>query len=132
MSSRRSVGSPGTILVVDPDDALRRSVRKWLEARDFLVLDAADETDAERIARVFVGPIHVLLIELALPSAAGAALAARLRSIHAEARAIFTSVRSQADLVRRRDLDDGQRFLRKTFGEEQLVREVEAALTRSL
>jgi DNA-binding response OmpR family regulator len=131
MNPRRSAGIPGTVLVVDPDDALRRIVRKWLEARDFMVLDAADSEHAERIARVFVGPIHLLLIEVSLPGAAGSALAERLCSIHAELQIVYTSTRSQPELVRRRELRGEQRFLRKPFNEEQLVARIQETVTPS-
>jgi DNA-binding response OmpR family regulator len=131
MKSRRGAGPPGTVLVVDPDDALRRNIRKWLEARDFLVLDAGDAGDAERIARVFVGPIHLLLIEISLPGTAGGALAERLRSIHAESQAIFTGTRSQPELVRRRELRGDERYMRKPLDEERLLSRIQEALTQS-
>lgn len=131
MKSRRSAGPPGTVLVVDPDDALRRIVRKWLEARDFLVLDAGDAGDAERIARIFVGAIHLLLIEVPLSATAGSEAAERVRSIHAEVQTIFMSTRSQPELVRKRELRGDQHFLRKPFGEEQLVLRIQEILTRS-
>jgi len=130
MKSRRSAGPPGTVLVVDPDGALRRIVRKWLEARNFLVLDARDG-DAERIARVFVGPIHLLLIEVSLAGTAGDALAERLRSVHAELQTVFMSTRSQPELVRKRELRGDQHFLRKPFDEEQLVFRIQETLSQS-
>lgn len=120
MKSRR-VGSPGTVLVVDPDDALRRFVRSRLEARDYVVLDAARIGEAVRIARVFVGPIHLALVELPLPAAAGRELAEALRATHAESQVIYISTKTQAELVRKRELAAGQPFLRKPFTEEQLL-----------
>jgi two-component system, cell cycle sensor histidine kinase and response regulator CckA len=86
MKTRRGAGRSGTVLVVDPDDALRRLARKWLEAHDFLALDAPDIGEAERIARVFVGPIHLLLTAVSLRGTEGAALAERLRSLHPNCR----------------------------------------------
>lgn len=131
MKTRRSTGASGTVLVVDPDDALRRFVRRTLEDRDFLVLDAGDADDAERIAGVFVGPIHLLLIEVSLPRTAGGALAERLRAIHAELQTVFMSTRSQPEMVRKRELTAGQHFLRKPLNEEQLVFRVQEILTQS-
>jgi len=130
MKSRSGVGATGTILVVDPDGSLRRAVRKWLEARDFLVLDASDG-DAERIARVFVGPIHVLLVDVSLTGTTGGGLAARLTAVHAELQTVFMSTRSQPELVRKRELRDGQLFLRKPFGAEQLFNRLQEALAQS-
>jgi DNA-binding response OmpR family regulator len=131
MKSSRSAGAPGTVLVVDPDDAIRRSVRKWLESRGFVVLDAADAADAERIVRVYVGPIHLLLVEVSVQNAAGSAIADRLRSMHAESQTVFLSATSQADLVKKRELRVDQHFLRKPFDEEHLVFRIQETLTQS-
>jgi DNA-binding response OmpR family regulator len=95
-----------------------------------VVLDAADASDAERIARVYVGPIHLLLVEVVVLDAAGSAIAERLRSMHAESQTVFLSTRSQADLVRKRELRVDQHFLRKPFDEEQLVFRIQETLTQ--
>lgn len=131
MKSRRSGGPAGTVLVVDPDDALRRFVRTRLEARDYLVLDAGKVSEAVRIARVFVGPIHLALVELPLPAAAGRELAEALRATHAESQFIYMSTRAQAELVRKRELAAGQTFLRKPFTEEQLLARIHEILAKS-
>jgi CheY-like chemotaxis protein len=131
MKSRRSAGRSGTVLVVDPDDAFRRLARKWLEGHDFLVLDAPDVADAERIARVFVAPIHLLLTAVSLRAAPGSALADRLRSLHPELQTVFMNTRSQADLIRKRELTSGQHYLRKPIAEEQLIASLQKILTQS-
>jgi DNA-binding response OmpR family regulator len=128
MKSRR-VGSAGTVLVVDPDDALRRFVRNRLEAHDYLVLDAGEVAEAVRIARVFVGPIHLALVNLTLPATASRELAETLRASHAESQLIYMSTRAPAELVRKRELAAGQPFLRKPFTEEQLLARIREVLT---
>jgi DNA-binding response OmpR family regulator len=128
MKSRR-VGSAGTVLVVDPDDALRRFVRNRLEAHDYLVLDAGEVAEAVRIARVFVGPIHLALVKLTLPATGSRELAETLRASHAESQLIYMSTRAPAELVRKRELGAGQPFLRKPFTEEQLLARIREALT---
>ena len=120
MRFRRSIGAAGTVLVVDSDDALRRSVRAQLESRDYVVLDARGADGAVRIVRVYVGPIHLALVELPSPAAAGRELAEALRASHAESQVIYTGTRAQAELVRKRELTAGQPFLRKPFTEGQL------------
>lgn len=130
MKSRRSAGSPGTVLIVDADDALRRLVRKWLEFRDYLVLDAGEAGEAARIARLFVGPIHLVLLEVPQAAAAGRELAETLRAAHAESRTILTSARPPAELVRKRELASGQPFLRKPFSEEHLLFRIAEVLAK--
>src|SRR5262245_47611679 len=131
MKSRR-VGPAGTVLVVDPDDALRRFVRGRLEARDYVVLDAARIDEAVRIARVFVGPIHLALVELPLTTAAGRELAEALRATHAESQVIVVSARPQAELVRKRELATWQAFLRKPFTEDQLLARIHEVLAEPM
>jgi DNA-binding response OmpR family regulator len=131
MKSRRSAGSPGTVLVVDADDALRRVVRIWLESRDYLVLDAGGPGEAARIARLFVGPIHLVLIEVPQPAAAGRELAESLAAAHAESQTIHTSTRPPAELVRKRELAAGQPFLRKPFSQEHLFFRINEVLAKS-
>jgi DNA-binding response OmpR family regulator len=130
MRSRRSAGSPGTVLVVDADDTLRRIVRKWLESREYLVLDADEAGEAARIARLFVGPIHLVLLEVPQPAAAGRELAESLRATHAESQMIYTSMRPPAELARRRELASGQPFLRKPFSEEHLLFRIAEVLAK--
>ena len=131
MKSRGSGGSPGTVLIVDADDAVRRIARRWLESRDYLVLDAGDAGQAARIARLFVGPIHVVLIEVPQPVAAGRELMETLRASHAESLTIYTSTRPPAELAREHELVAGQPFLRKPFSEEHLLFRIAEVLATS-
>lgn len=131
MKTRRGAGQPGTVLVVDPDDAWRRVVRKWLEAGDFLVLDAGEADDAERIARLYVGPIHLVLIDASLATTAGGELVEHLVTMHAELQTLLMSVRPQSELARKRELAARHHFLRKPFTGEQLVLRVNKILTQT-
>jgi two-component system, cell cycle sensor histidine kinase and response regulator CckA len=127
-SSRNSARSSGTVLVVDPDHALRTVVRRLLESHDYRVLDAGDSAAAEQIARVYVGPIHLLLVELDLAGASGLALADRLRALHPEPRVVFMSAEPKKELVRKGELVTGLAFIRKPFDGDQLVLTLRAAL----
>ena len=126
--SRKAAPSSATVLVVDPDHGVRVLVRRVLESRDYRVLDAGDSAAAEQIARVYVGPIHLLLVELDLAGASGPALAERLRAFRPEPRVVFMSADARKDLVRKRQLGLGTTFIGKPFDGEALATVLHTAL----
>jgi DNA-binding response OmpR family regulator len=126
--SRNAARSSGTVLVVDADPALRALVRRLLESRDYRVLDAGDSAAAEQIARVYVGPIHLLLVELDLAGASGLALADRLRASRPEPRVVFMSADAKTELIRKGQLGAGLPFIRKPFDGDELTLMLRAAL----
>ena len=126
--SRKATRSSGTVLVVDADPALRALVRRLLEPRDYRVLDAGDSAAAEQIARVYVGPIHLLLVELDLAGGSGLALADPLRTSRPEPRVVFMSADAKTELIRKGRLGAGLPFIRKPFDGDELVLILRAAL----
>ena len=126
--SRKPARTSGTVLIVDPDSAARASARGFLESHGYRVLDAGDPPSAERIARLYVGPIHVLLIELHLTDTSGPALADRLKSLHPEQRVLFVSARAHSDLVSERDLAAHDAFLHKPVTAHELATKVRSVM----
>src|SRR5262249_37127935 len=120
----------GTVLIVDRDRPSREMARQLLESESYRVLDASDGPGAEQIATVYVGPIHVLLIEVERCTTEGRGLADRLQALHPELAVLFASARSQRGLVRRGLLEARTPFVRKPFERSRLVAGVRAALTR--
>jgi DNA-binding response OmpR family regulator len=101
-------------LVVDHDQAMRSNARRLLESEGYVVLDAGDAAAAEQIATLYVGPIHVLLVEVDLPAIGAHALSERLRRLHPEMRVLLASDRPR----RRNAAGAGPRtpMIRKPFG----------------
>ena len=126
--SRKSGRASGTILIVEHDHALRMGARRTLESAGYRVLDAADAAAAEQIANLFVGPIHMLLIEVE-GSGGGPALADRLRSLRPESTVLFMSSRARGELVKRNDLSPRGPFIQKPFKAGELVVKVRHALS---
>jgi len=127
----KAARSPATILVVDPDDSLRKATRGLLESLGYRVLDASYAAGAEQIAKLYVGPIHVLLVEAEASGLNGQALADHLRSLHPELRVLFTCGRTQKELVKQGQLAARLPFIRKPFKGGQLGRAVRSVLGTS-
>ena len=120
-------GSSGTVLVVDRDQSLRLLARRQLEAAGYRVLDAGDAEGAERIATLYVGPIHVLVVEA---NRSASALCERLQSVHPEIAVLLASERPRSELVKRGRLDARAPFVRKPFAGSRLPAKVGELLAR--
>ena len=127
---REATGASGTVLVVDHDQALRLLARRLLEAADYRVLDAGDGTGAERIATLYVGPIHALLVDVDMAAGDDRALVDRLRALHPGLAVVLMSPRSQRELVRRGVLGARTPFVRKPLEKSRLASRMGDALAR--
>lgn len=112
---RKAARSSDTVLVVDHDHSARTTARRLLESRGYRVLDAGDSAAAERIAKLYVGPINVLLIDLEVSGASGVALADRLRSLHPEPKVLFMSRRAHRELLAEGRIGARLPFIQKPF-----------------
>jgi hypothetical protein len=69
----------GTILLVDDEVAVRRSVRRMLERAGYTVLEARHGADALLVWREHSGEIDLLLTDMRMPELGGVELVAQLR-----------------------------------------------------
>ena len=114
-----------TILLVEDDAAVRRFVRRALEAEGYLVIEAVDGEDAEACADAHHGPIQLLLTDLAMPGLDGDALAERLMRERPELDALFMTgyaIPGRPAGQPRRDV------LQKPFGARTLLKTVRKAI----
>ena len=82
---------PVTILVVEDNESVRRSVCRTLEMCGHAVVAAASAPEALEIAARAHAPIHLLLTDAKLQAASGLVLARRLRASHPETKVLLTS-----------------------------------------
>jgi CheY-like chemotaxis protein len=121
------VGRGGTVLLVDDDAAVRRSVRTMLVRLGYVVLEASDGEAGLAVAERQGGAIDVVVTDLMMPGMGGREFADRLALARPRLRVVFTSGFSHDELIRRRLVEERQPFLQKPFTSDQLVSAIEAS-----
>ncbi len=116
-----------TVLLVEDDDLVRRSVCEILGQRGYEVLAARNAHEAEQRAREFSRRIHLLVTDLVLPGASGSELAESMKQVRRDMRVLYISGYSEDARVRQL-LATGQPFCRKPFSAAALARKIHEVL----
>ncbi|HYW43496.1 MAG TPA: response regulator [Bryobacteraceae bacterium] len=80
-----------TVLLVEDEDSVRRLMHKYLEREGYQLLEARNAEEAEAIAAVYAGPIHVLVTDMVMAGMTGPALAERLAPQRPAMKVLFVS-----------------------------------------
>ncbi|MFD4723539.1 response regulator transcription factor [Streptomyces seoulensis] len=121
--------SPGTVLVVDDDAAIRRSLERGLRLNGFTVRTAADGTEA--LAAVGREQPDVLVLDVSMPGLTGIQVCARLRDEGRELPVLMLSALDEtADRIAGLQAG-GDDYLVKPFALQELVLRLHALLRRS-
>lgn len=123
-SSLAGEGGGETILVVEDDAGVRALACAILSAHGYRVLEAADPEAALSIARRHQ-PIHLSLLDLAMPGMGGVELARRLRGRLPTARVLYMSGYATVATISP-DMEDA--FIQKPFDRAVLLQTVRRAL----
>jgi PAS domain S-box-containing protein len=119
-------GRGGTVLLVEDDEAVRRSVRSTLVRQGYVVLEASDGESGLEVAERQGGAIDVVVTDLMMPGVSGREFADRLALVQPRLQVVFTSGYTDDEVMRRRLVEEGQPFLQKPFTSDQLVSAIEA------
>ncbi|MFO0799043.1 MAG: ATP-binding protein [Gemmataceae bacterium] len=82
---------PGTVLLVQAATRVRDLTASVLQHAGFRVLEADDATAGEERARLYAGPIDLLVTDVGLPRQDGRELATALRAVRPGLRVLFAS-----------------------------------------
>ncbi len=124
--SQRAVPTgSATVLLVDDDPALRKTLERSLSRWGYEVLTAANGGEALRVAAQHPRRIDLLLTDIAMPGISGLDLAYQLGRDRPEAAVLFLSGSPE---VKDSDLARDARFIEKPFRAEELARRIEEAL----
>jgi len=119
-----------TLLVVDDDAVLRRTVMRLLSRLGYVVLEAADPDEAMRI--VLQREIDLIVMDVVLPRLNGLALAHTISALRPSIRMLYISGYSRAELAGQFGLPDpGVAFLQKPFNPEGIGALIRSMLDRA-
>jgi len=119
-----SAGNPadcGTILVVEDEVALRVPVSKMLRSYGFSVMEAGDGLAAVDLFRAHANEITVVLLDMTLPGLSGPEVFAELCRIQPRVNVVLTSAHSKESFLSAFAGQPAARFVRKTYGLDELV-----------
>ncbi len=117
-----------TVLLVEDEKSLRRTIRAFLRQLGYTVLTAADPAEALALAGEHTDAIRLLITDVIMPGMNGRLLAERLRSIAPDIKCLFMSGYPTDVLADRGVLQDGVNFLEKPFSRDALAHKVREVL----
>jgi signal transduction histidine kinase/CheY-like chemotaxis protein len=122
--SRQSV-----TLLVEDQDAVRRSMKRSLERAGFNVIDASSAEEALGLLEDLAARVDLLITDVVLPGIDGVELARRLRDLHPELRVLICSAYSGTADREQLQAQPHVAFLPKPLTGEDLVSRAAAMLT---
>jgi PAS domain S-box-containing protein len=121
MPPQAAPAAKGTVLVVDDEDAVRRTTARLVQSLGYEVLDAGSVAQAVERSSGHSGDIDLLLCDIAMPGEDGRNLAAELLLRRRKLKVVFMSGYS-SDMQEMRV--DGALFLQKPFSRDELARKL--------
>jgi two-component system cell cycle sensor histidine kinase/response regulator CckA len=125
----RHTGPAPVVLVVEDDDAVRRTIAKVLGLEGYTVLEAAHGGEGMRVATTHKSAINLVISDVRMPEMGGREFVERLGKVHPESRVLLISGYTDDDVLRRGEIDPAYAFLEKPFTVDQLVRKVQGVLS---
>jgi len=119
-----------TILVVEDEEVVLRSVRYMLEACGYRVLTATCAEEAQELFAQQGGEVDLVLTDVVMPGCTGPELYKRLAAECPSLKVLYMSGYTDRSIVRRGILEPGADFLQKPFTLETLGRKVREVLDR--
>jgi PAS domain S-box-containing protein len=123
----RAPVTPCTVLVVDDEALVRTQLRRTLELRGYVVVEAPDGRSAlDHLASGAPRP-DVVILDMTMPDLDGAEVLRRLRAAGDRVPVVISSGYLDVSLERRLPRGEFQGFLPKPYGATDLVNAIEAA-----
>ncbi|MFZ3211524.1 MAG: ATP-binding protein [Terriglobales bacterium] len=129
LPSQQEARAPGagTVLVVEDEELVRRSLYDILAGKGYHVLQARNGREAMLIGRGYGGAIDLMLADLVLPGMGGPELAEELRPARPEMRVLYISGYHNDARVRRLE-QAGKAFFPKPFTAAAIAEKVSELL----
>ncbi|MCU1298836.1 MAG: sensor hybrid histidine kinase [Acidobacteriaceae bacterium] len=104
-----------TILLVEDEEAVRRSAVEFLQLNGYIILQANNGNQALQVAREYKGNIDLMITDVVMPQLGGAKLAEQLVAERPDMEVLFVSGYAESTVLRHGNIDIVARFLQKPF-----------------
>jgi PAS domain S-box-containing protein len=116
---------PGTVLLIEDDDAVREFAREVLKSRGWRVVEANGPSTALEIAAQTDEPFDVVVTDVVMPGLSGGELADRIEELRPGVPVLFVSGYADTDVIGRGQLRAGRTLLAKPFTGAELTYRVQ-------
>jgi two-component system cell cycle sensor histidine kinase/response regulator CckA len=117
-----------TLLLVEDEKAVRAAAREFLGLSGYTVLEAENGEDGLRVARDYLGHIHLMVTDVIMPRMGGAKLAEQLAAERPQMKVLFLSGYAESTILQHGAIDMAARFLQKPFTLTSLARKIREIL----
>ena len=121
-------GGSETLLLVEDEPSVRYAVRRMLEARGYLIREAAGVADASRVLEEHGNEIALVLTDVIMPGASGRVLGEQVAAHHPSVPVLYMSGYMDDEILRRGLGTPGVTLLEKPFTTERLASAIRRAL----
>jgi len=119
-----------TILVVDDDDLVRRSISKILERNGYRVVAANSSNEALRVVSEQGGRIGLVILDVLMPGTTGPELGRRLYDLNLPAKVLFVSGFSPESIPIEDHQVAAEMLLQKPFSQNTLLERVRQLMNK--
>jgi DNA-binding NtrC family response regulator len=127
-TGRDEFSSPGSVLIVDDEAAIRESLQTLLEFEGYTVEIAND--GAEGLARIAENPFDLVLLDFAMPDRNGIEILQEIRERDAELPVIMITAYGTVENAVNAMQAGATNFIQKPWDNEKLLADVRAAVGR--
>ena len=113
-----------TILVIDDEEIVRRSMRRYLEYHDFRVATAASGEEGVQLFKQRREEIRLIVLDLSMPQMSGAEVLEEIRGLDGEVKVVVVSGFASEKAA----LPGVDHVLQKPFAPDDLIAVVRRAL----
>ena len=121
-----------TLLVVEDDDTVRKTLSLYLKKYGYKVLKAKNGIEAMAVCKRYKGVIHLLLTDVIMPGMNGRELAEKIQKLQTNIKILFMSGYTDNVIVKNGILEPNMNFLQKPFIAEKLAKKIREVLDESL
>jgi len=131
----KEVGRPPlgneTILVVEPEEEVRKLIARILRKQGYKVLEAPQGKEVFWLCEEQEGPIHLMVTDVVMPEMTGVELAEHIKQVYPEMKVLYMSgYSSERVAIDREKVEKGIEFIQKPFTVYKLARKVREVLDK--